>query len=562
MRAKHFVKRVSALFLAAATVVIGVGGMTGAEELPYTTYNYNYWEDIVYTPAAYEPDFSRTGNNLTYDGEPIGAFVTPQDMCVSDDGKIYLADTGNNRIVIMDAKMTKVLNIISSFDNNGTEDTFKQPTGVAVSESNQLYIADSQNNRIVVLNEDDSLARIVDNPTAEVLEDGFVFVPLKVTVDYADRVYCIAQNMFEGIMVFETNGEFTGFFGTINVEITLWERFWRKLASKEERAKSQLFIPTEFTGVDIDPDGFVYASNIDANGIQGVRRLNPKGEDVIKKGTNENLGGDLQIDGTTDYSGPSQFIDVVYREHGIYSCLDRKRGRIFTYDHEGNLLYIFGGLGTQEGTFQLPTAIEDIGGDLLVLDATTAKVTYFKTTEYGRLINEAVGLRFDGDEAEAVDLWRQVLLLDENNELANTGIGKAYLTAGDYESAMKYLKLGMAREYYSVAYKRYRNDYLTAHANVYLTVLIVLIILIVVFVQLKKRGIIHFEFKKRAPVNVDWQSNMFEHEGEGGLLDRIANKEAENKEAENEEAESKEAENKEAENNDNTETEKGDEQNA
>ena len=39
-------------------------------------------------------------------------------------------------------------------------------------------------------------------------------------------------------------------------------------------------------------------------------------------------------------------------------------------------------------------------------------------------------------------IWKQVLLLDENNELANTGIGKAYLTAGDYELAMKYLKLG------------------------------------------------------------------------------------------------------------------------
>lgn len=523
MRAKKLVKQISALLLAAATVIISAPAYTNATQLPYTSYNYNYWEDIVYTPAAYEPDFSRSGKDLTYDGEPIGAFVTPQDMCVSGDGKIYLADTGNNRIVIMDSKMTKVLNIISTFDNNGTEDTFKQPTGVAVSESNQLYIADSQKNRIVVLNENGSLARIIDNPTAEVLDDGFVFVPLKVTVDYADRVYCIAQNMFEGIMVFETNGQFTGFFGTINVEITLWERFWRKLASKEERAKSQLFIPTEFTGVDIDPDGFVYASNIDANGIQGVRRLNPRGEDVIKKGTNQNLGGDLQIDGTTDYSGPSQFIDVVYRAHGIYSCLDRKRGRIFTYDHEGNLLYIFGGLGTQDGTFQLPTAIEDIDGDLLILDATNAKVTYFKATEYGRLINEAVGLRYDGDEALAVELWRQVLLLDENNELANTGIGKAYLTAGDYESAMKYLKLGMSRDYYSVAYKRYRNAYLTEHASVFLTLLILVVIAIYVVSILKKRGIIKTK-KKRKRLTSDVYG-MFEDDGPDIAVEVIGEKE-------------------------------------
>lgn len=494
---KQIIKCIASLSLAVVVLVTGIPMEAEASELPYTTYNYTYREDIVYTPAAYEPKVSISGRDLTYEGEPIGAFVTPQDICVSDEGLIYLADTGNNRIVILDSAMTSVKEIITTFDNNGTEDTFNQPYGVAVSESNQLYVADSQNHRIVVLDEDGSLARIVENPTAEVLEDGFVFVPLKVTVDYADRVYCIAQNMFEGIMVFETDGAFTGFFGTISVDITLWERFWRKIASKEERAKSQLYIPTEFTGIDIDPDGFVYASNIDSDGVQGVRRLNPRGEDVIKSGTNANLGGDLQIDGTTDYSGPSQFVDVVYRDNGIYSCLDRKRGRIFTYDHEGNLLYIFGGLGTQAGTFKLPVAVEHVGSDLLVLDATDAKVTYFKETEYGSLINEAVGLRYDGDEAEAVELWQRVLLLDENNELANTGIGKAYLTAGDYETAMKYLELGMARDYYSVAYRRYRNNYLTEHASLYLTVLIVAIVALVVGNQLKKKGIIQTKSQRK-----------------------------------------------------------------
>ena len=497
MKLKKILAAVSAGILSIVTLVTGTPIVSQASELPYQAYNYNYWKDIVYTPAPYESDFVSTGNNLTFRGQSIGGFVNPQDLCVSDEGYIYLADTGNNRIVVLNSTATEVIDIIDSFRNKGKMDGFNAPYGVAVSEKNQLYIADSQNHRVVVLNPDKTLDRIVDNPTAEVLEDGFVFVPLKVTVDYADRIYCIAQNMFEGIMVFETNGQFTGFFGTINVDITLWERFWRKLASKEERAKSQLFIPTEFTGIDVDPDGFVYASNIDPNGVQGVRRLNPKGEDVIRKGTSQNLGGDLITQGSTDYAGPSQFVDVVYRDNGIYSCIDRRRGRIVTYDHEGNLLYIFGGIGTQAGTFQLPVAIENIGGDIVVLDATKANITYFKETEYGRLINEAVGLRYDGDEALAVDLWKQVLILDENNELANTGIGKAYLTAGDYVQAMKYLKLGMARDYYSVAYKRYRNDFLEAHANVFLTVLLVAIAAIVVYSQLKKKGIIKEKKKNK-----------------------------------------------------------------
>ncbi len=487
MKAKKLITSCVAVLLAAVVAVTGIPMEAYATSLPYDTYNYNYWEDIVFTPAAYTPTKTISGTGLEFNGEPIGAFANPQDICKSPSGDVFLADTNNHRIVVLNQNMTEVKNVITGFVNNGEEDTFKQPTGVAVSLSNQLYIADSMNRRIVVLNEDGTLAKIIENPQAEVLEDNFVFTPLKVAVDYADRVYCIAQKMFEGIMVFETNGEFTGFFGTINVEITLWEKFWRKIATKEERSKQQLFIPTEFTGIDIDPDGFVYASNIDSNGIQGVRRLNPKGEDVIKKGTKQNVGGDLQIDGSTDYAGPSQFTDVVYRDSGIYSCLDRKRGRIFTYDHEGNLLYIFGGMGTQEGTFAMPVAVESIGNTLLVLDANRASILCFDVTEYGRLINEAVALRYSGDETAAVELWKQVLTLDENNELANTGIGKAYLTAGDYVSAMKYLELGMNRTYYSIAYKRYRNNILTENANVLLTGAIVIVGGLVVYNQVKKR---------------------------------------------------------------------------
>ena len=469
-------KKLIAFGLISLILISGAGGSVQAANLPYDTYNYDFWEYVHFTPAAYVPEYTVSAGALTYEGESVGKFAAPQDVSKSPDGDVYIADTGNHRIVVLNAGMTEVINIITSFDNEGKRDTFNQPYGVCVSGNNQIYIADSQNRRVVVLNMDGTLAGIVQNPKSESLSDDYVFTPLKVAVDYGDRVYVVAQNMFEGIMVFESNGEFAGFFGTIKVDITLWEKFWKRMATKEERSKQQLYIPTEFTGIDVDAKGFVYATNIDSTGEQGVRRLNPKGEDVIKKGINENLGGDLWIDGFSDYAGPSQFTDVVYREGGIYTCLDRRRGRIFTYDHEGNILYIFGGLGSQQGNFTMPAAIEMVGDRLVVLDAARAELLVFAPTEYGTLINEAVGLRFDGDEREAVALWERVLQLDENNELANSGIGKAYLTAGDYETAMKYLKLGMNQEYYSIAWRRYRNEILTENASVFLTIIVVLII--------------------------------------------------------------------------------------
>lgn len=464
-----------------------------ADDLPYDTYNYDYRVYLHYTPAAYTPNSIIRATDLTYNGEAVGKFTSPQDLCKSPSGNVYVADTGNNRIVVLDKDMKSVVNIITTFTNNGEEDKFNQPYGVCVSDKGNLYVADSKNRRIVVLDPEGNLVQLIQNPKSESLADDFIFTPLKVVVDYADRIYVIAQNMFEGIMVFENDGSFSSFFGTIPVEISLWKKFWSRVATKEERANQQLYIPTEFTGIDIDPEGFVYASNIDPNGIQGVRRLNPKGEDVIKKGENKNLGGDLWIDGTTEYSGPSQFTDVVYRNDGIYSCLDRKRGRIFTYDHEGNLLYVFGGLGTQEGTFSMPVAIEQIDNKLAVLDATRGCIICFEATEYGRLINEAVGLRFDGDEAEAVPLWERVLELDENNELANSGIGKAYLTAGDYKTAMKYLEIGMNRDYYSIAYRRYRNALLADNIGYVLTGIVVLFVALFLWKLIKNRRAVHHE---------------------------------------------------------------------
>ena len=482
MKKRNIVNKLAASLFTVAVMVTTVGGTdVYAEELPYDTYNYTYWEDIALTPAAYVPVGTVTGAAAgTTD------FAEPQDLCVAPDGLVYVADTKNNRIVVLNDNMTETVRVIDSFDRDGAADGFDAPYGVCVSENMLLYVADSNHKRIVVLTPEGEFVKIIDNPQSEILEDDFDFVPLKVTVDYADRVYVIAKNAFEGILVFESDGQFTGYFGTIEVKITLWEKFWKRLASKEERSKQQLYIPTEFTGIDIDSDGFVYASNIDSDGVQGVRRLNPKGEDVIQKGENENLGGDLIVGMYGTYAGPSEFTDVVYRGRGIYSLLDRKRGRIFTYDREGNLLYIFGGLGSQEGTFNTPVAVEAIGDQIIVLDAYNSSIVRFGETEYGSLINDAVGLRYDGDETQAIDKWQKVLKLDENNELANTGIGKAYLTAGENKTAMKYLELGMNRKYYSIAWKRHRNEILIENINIIMTAVIVLIALNIIYKKLLK----------------------------------------------------------------------------
>jgi len=487
-------RRLRTLILA-VILVMGIFGedlAAFATNVPYDTYNYDYWDDMVATPAAYVPDKSYSGSYFTYNGESIGNFLTPQDIFVAEDG-IYIADTGNKRVIKISPDMKTVLEIFDKFEYNGESYKFDSPYGLAVSDSNRLYVADKIQKRIWVFDEDRNVELMIENPKSEILDDDFDFAPLKVAVDYANRIYVVAAGKTQGILVFDSEGNFTSFFGTIPVKITPWERFWRRISTQTQLSKQALFIPTEFTGIDVDPDGFVYSTNYDTDGSKAVMKLNPKGEDVIRKGQRGSIAGDVNINGKSDYSGASTLVDIVYRGRGIYSVVDSKRGRVFTYDSEGNILYIFGGLGSQEGTFAVPTAIEELGDKLVVLDQSRAQLVVFAPTEYGRLINEAVGLRYDGDEAQAVELWKEVLKLDENFELANDGIGKAYLTAGDNEQAMKYLKLAMDKKYYSVAFRRYRNEWLKKNLGVILTVIIISIIALVVLSKVWK-------FKKKKKV--------------------------------------------------------------
>ncbi len=441
--------------------------VSAGETLPYDTYTYDYYGDVRYTPAAYVPQSVIDG-----EGWECGPMKNPMDLTIAEDGTIYIADTDNNRIIMLD-KFYQYMGVITEYDYQGTRTAFRSPGGVTTAGA-LLYIADTGNRRVVTLNARGETVKIIENPQSDILGEGYLFEPLKISVDYAGRCYVIAKNTYKGILSFASQGSFRGFTGKIEVSLSPYEKIWRKLATKAQRSKQQLYIPTEFTGMEIDEDGFIYATNIDSKGVQSIRRLNPKGEDVIQKSAKERLSGDLNWRYMGDYSGPSRIVDVVIRNQRIYSAVDAQRGRVFTYDHEGNLLYIFGGIGTQMGTFTRPVAIESLGDNMLVLDSAKNSIMVFAVTEYGDCINKAVGFRYDGNETESVSYWNKVLELDTNNELANLGLGKAYLASGDNKGAMSYFEKAKNRHYYSISYKRYRNELLKRNLRYCFTTVVVI----------------------------------------------------------------------------------------
>src|SRR5699024_3522789 len=90
-------------------------------------------------------------------------------------------------------------------------------------------------------------------------------------------------------------------------------------------------------------------------------------------------------------------------------------------------------------------------------------------------------------ETQTVALWEEVLKLDANNELAYIGIGKSYLSNGENKLAVDYLSRGRDRDYYSIAYRRYRNEIMESNFNLIMTTIFVGVLLVMVYRYLHKK---------------------------------------------------------------------------
>jgi len=483
-------KKIVAVFLVVLFVLAPITPII-ASDPPYQGYNFNFWGGMVPAPVAYIP--LRTFILEDIDPE-LGEMSEPTDLHINPLNEIILVDSGNNRVIIFDEELN-LNRVLTGVYIDGVFTEFNSPTGVFVTPEMYMFISDTLNHRVVVLDENDNFVREITSPTIEGLEDDFIFLPLHIVVDRGGRTFVIVQRVFEGIMSFDVNGEFIGYFGTIQVGArTPLQVFFRFFMSAEQRSRQQLFIPTEFQGMDIDPYGFIFTTNIERwSRDNQVMRLNPRGYNVIRNfNDNSRINGDQIYRGGGALAGPSVFVDVAAMTHGMYVALDSTRGRVFTYDQEGNMLHVLAGTGAMQGMSNRPVSVVVLNDDYLVLDAHgRGRITQFTPTEYGRLINTAIRARYDGDETTAVAAWRDLVQMDENFALAWSGIGRSILAEGDNVQAMYYLRRGMDVRYYSVAFRRHRLDRMQDFLPNLLTAgigLAVVLVAVKIVLNIRKRG--------------------------------------------------------------------------
>lgn len=448
-------RRILPILLLIALLVPGGGLAASGGEAGTSNYIYSYWGEVLPVPPAYTLERSFTASNLEGVDSLIGltdAFVTREQIFIACQTQLIITDHA-----------LAVNRVLKEYIDGDKAVAFAGLSGVFVTEAGDYYLAQAEKGQILHFNADDSLRRVLTRP--EIV--GFETVnyrPTKLAVDSAGRIFVIAKGMYEGIVELRPDGSFSRFYGVNKVMFDISDLIWRVLATDEQRARQQLWLPMDFTNLCIDKDGFIFATVQGELGMP-IMRLNAKGENILRvQDEREYPEGDVwtNLTGYGIPTGLSNFIAVDTNDFGVYAALDSKRARVFAYNEDGKLLFILGGLGhlsgDRKGYLRNPVDVDFVEENLLVLDQLSQSIELFSPTDYGRALLHAVSLQHHYDYAAAADAWRAALAYNHNLTLAYTGIGRALLREKRYEEAMVYLEQGGDRVYYDKAFQKVRNE--------------------------------------------------------------------------------------------------------
>lgn len=470
-------------------------------EGPYINYNYDAYPNSdgttssVPTAASYLPDQLISGKTLG-----TGDFKNPTDMYYDNTEYLYILDAGNSRIVVLN-KSLQLDHIVTPKDESGNALAFNDAEGIFVDKSKNIYVADKDGAAVYIFNPQGNLLHTIGAPDSETFKQtGKDYQPMKVLVDNTGMIYVLSDSCYYGLLEFDPNYEFVGFFGSLQVRVTadvLTNQFWRKVLPSKMAAKLDQLVPTADNNLDIDSDGFIYTCKQDDNiSLQKtledgqVRKLNYLGNNILwyrTTGTARTYGDIQSLDPNND---KCKLVAVDVDPDGYINVLDLTRKRVFQYDQNSNLVFVFGAEDSpndQLGTFDTPNSLETVDGNILVLDAGKCSITVMKPTDFANKVHAALKLFQNGNYVEAEGLWKDVLKYNSNYSLANIGLGKAYQTEEKYQESLQYFKLANDTNDYSDAYYHYRSAYLHTYFPEILIGVIAVIILLLIRSSIAKR---------------------------------------------------------------------------
>ena len=429
-------------------------------------YTYDHWGDSIPAPVSYA-----LTNMVTGQSTGTVPFDAPKDIFVGRDA-IYVADSGNNRIVVLDLSYRFLYEITTVTGCEDGIETLNEPAGIFVDNEGVIYICDTANERVLKVDKTGKCLLTLKKPENDLLDEHLRFTPVKVVASGIGDIFVVAEGIYMGFVRYNAKGDFLGFFGTNRVEVTadvLARSLWKKFFTEEQNQASVQFLPIEYSNAFIDSDGMIYAVvKRSTTSLDEVKKLNAKGQNVLRfvnegKLYPQNDFGDVEKEYVRGVLQDNWFVSVDVTDDGLMVLLDANKGHVFVYNANSELMFVFGSRGIGNAVFSNPADVAHNGSDLLIVDSDAGDIKIFSPTIYTQKVIEA--LSFDSEHYEqAAAVWQQVLKYNSNSALAYRGLGKARMQQGDYTGAMAYFKLANAKRDYSDVFRAYRKQQLEKYA--------------------------------------------------------------------------------------------------
>ena len=443
-------KKIIILFVIAAISLL-IAPRAKADS-PYTTWAMGPDGNAVMTQDAYSP--------YTVVDLPIQA---AEDMFVTPDGTMYIADTGDSRILKL--KDFEQVDIYGKGILTG-------PTGVYVDDQGTMYIADGSKNSIVILDKDGNLVKEFGRPSEPLFGKENQFLPRKIAVDARQNLYIVSEGSVNGIVQMNTDGNFIGYFGANASSMSLKMILQRMFLTKDQLSQFMKNVAASPSNLTIDSQSLVYTVTGGASFHQNIREFTVSGKNIFP-----------------DTYGSSSFRDINVSDSGLILAVDAE-GQIYEYDSNGTLLFLFGAQdkGDQRmGTLRNPTAIERYQNFIYVLDKDMNAVVVYQTTAFAQKVHFGVRLYMDGYYSEAKPYFEQVLNYNGSFIMAYEAIADAYYKNQDYTDALAAYRYAEDQNGFSTAFWELRNLVLEKYLSQAILGMIGLVIVLNVGTRLEKR---------------------------------------------------------------------------
>lgn len=462
---KKIPKLLLSLLIICVLSVLSLNTVIVSAEVPYKTYAHDGYGWLIESQAAYVP-----GTTITKIGDT--SISAPKDMMITEDKELYIADTGNKRILVSDLEG----NYIKEFG----ADVLINPNGIFVTKDKHTYVADRDAGKVFVFDDKGKVINEYGRPDHPLYGDEMDFKPLKIVVNDAGIMFIICEANMNGIVQISptAGGTFLGYFGTNFTQLSVIDKFLSTVATEAQKAKRASNRPATPDNLAIDDKGLIYTvtrgeTTAMAQKIQELKRLNIAGKNVIEP--NEWDGRPVAV--------------AAGNHDNVYMV--SSRGYIYEFNEEGEMLFVFGGADDGRQRVGLCKKIEAINVDnndnLYILDSDMNRIHVFKPTEFSNLLHNALYLYSKGRYTESKGPLDQILTMNSMFGFSNRAMGRALLQEENFTEAMKFARLANDNTTYSDAYWEIRNDLIRDYMIPVIAGLIALLIFVKVLKRLHKK---------------------------------------------------------------------------